>query len=71
MTIMDDWNLDETPLIKWQYLQCCKSKMSSSFLQGMANIVGLHLVSVKLHRQSTIRIEQNKENWWHQMQYLM
>ena len=34
---MDDWNLDEESLIKWQQLQCCEFKMSNCFVHGMPN----------------------------------
>ena len=37
--VMDDWNLDEESLSKWQYLQHCKFTIPNFFLQGMKNIV--------------------------------
>ena len=39
--VMDDWNLDEKLLGKWQYLQHCKSIIPQKNLQGMRNNVGL------------------------------
>ena len=39
-SVMDDWNLDDKPLAKWQQLQHSKSIIPPN-LQGMTNNVGL------------------------------
>ena len=40
--VMDDWNLDEKSLIKWQYLQ----KYVNFFFKKWQIMLGLHVVSV-------------------------
>ena len=58
--VMDDWNLDENLLSKWQYLQHCKSIMPIIFYKEWWMILGFHLLLVTLHGHFTIGIEQDK-----------
>jgi hypothetical protein len=57
--VMDDWNLNEKPLVKWQQLQHCKSTIPQMFLQGMTNNIGSTFSVGDTTPRFTISIEQN------------
>ena len=52
---MDDWDLDEKPLGKWQLLHIVNLKYPCWQI-----MLGLHLVLATLHGWFTISIEQDK-----------
>ena len=61
-TIMDDWNVDEESLSKWQQLQHCKFVMPKYLYKKWQIILGSHLVLVTRHGRFQI------SNWARQME---
>jgi hypothetical protein len=57
--VMDDWNLDEKSLVKWQWSQHYKSIIRSENLQEMTNNVGLAFSVGDTTRWFTINTEQD------------
>ena len=57
---MDKWNLDETPLSKWQYLQHYKSITPKILYEERQILLGVHVDLVTLHDRFTFSIELDK-----------
>ena len=51
---MDDWNLDEKPLGKWQHLQHRKDIIPPKIYKEWQILLGQHLVLVTPHRGSQL-----------------
>ena len=53
------------------YRKLCRLYIHLAFTRKKwQRMLGLHLVLVTLHEQFTISIEQDKQKWWYQIQYI-
>ena len=57
---MNDWDLNDKSLSKWQYFQHSKSIVPNIYTKEWQTMLRLHLVLVTLHMWLTISIEQDK-----------
>ena len=63
--VMDDWNLDEKRLGKWQQLQHCKLITPQKIWQWMTNDVVLTFSVGNTTPWFIISIEEDDQYWWH------